>query len=416
MSSFEWMPDLAAALDELVPVGDSSRADWQDVVARVDKRRLLQQRGRRRPHWSLRLAVVVALLFLLLAGVATATYLLVRSNGDIALGGDVGKLLVVDPNGPGLHAVAGCAAWHPGEGQCLVEQPAWSPDGTRVAFVRGRYGGMPLHFSLYVAAADGTGVRRLALCGECGQFTVGQHLGWSPDGKWIAFSRDNGRQESLWVTAATGGTPRRLTECLAACRGDYKPGWSPDGRQLVFERLGTTAKPGGIYTIRADGSGLRLIAKGGQDPVWSPDGHRVAFDDSSGIEVVNRDGSHLRPLTPGRWRRGEIPPRDPAWSPDGRRLVYFATPGPGPQESFRAEVWTMNGDGSGRERLYRSGWRLIYWAPPIWSPDGRMIAFSVANDPAAGGTFVINADGTGLRRLSSFAFTEELSWQTRPKG
>jgi Tol biopolymer transport system component len=71
----------------------------------------------------------------------------------------------------------------------------------------------------------------------------------------------------------------------------------------------------------------------------------------------------------------------------------------------------MNADGSNKERLYHSGCCIGIYAPPIWSPDGRLIAFS-AN--SAGGTFVINADGSGLRRLSPIT-SRDLSWQQRPR-
>jgi Tol biopolymer transport system component len=89
--------------------------------------------------------------------------------------------------------------------------------------------------------------------------------------------------------------------------------------------------------------------------------------------------------------------------------VFFKTPGR--REHYRAEVWTINADGSGKERLYHSGCCVGIWAPPIWSPDGHKIAFS-AN--SAGGTFVMNADGTGLRRLSRDTYYE-LSWQRIPR-
>ena len=71
----------------------------------------------------------------------------------------------------------------------------------------------------------------------------------------------------------------------------------------------------------------------------------------------------------------------------------------------------MNGNGSAKQRLYRSGCCVGDWAGPIWSPDGRMIAFSA---DSAGGTFVINADGSGLRRLSPTT-SSGLSWQRRPR-
>jgi hypothetical protein len=79
MSSLDWAPELAAALDELVPLDDSSSATWDDVVARVNRRRRLRL-WPSRPRRRLRLAIVVALLLLLLAGVATATYLALRSS------------------------------------------------------------------------------------------------------------------------------------------------------------------------------------------------------------------------------------------------------------------------------------------------------------------------------------------------
>jgi len=405
MSRVDRVPGLSAALDELVPVVDGSRADWNDVVARADTRRKLWfGRGRSRSR-RLRLAIVVALLFLLLAGAATATYLLLRGNGKIVFQGSFGTLLVANPNGPGLRAIARCAAGRP---SCAIFEPAWSRDGGRLAFVRGRCCDFPLgrrrdsDMSLYVAAADGRAARRLASCGNCGVQYQGQHLGWLPNGRWIAFTRRGPTwQESLWVVAAAGGRLHRLTDCRALC-ADVQPTWSPNGRLLAFQR--ETPAGSTIYIVRPDGSGLTRIASGA-DPEWSPDGSRIAFDDKGRIEIAKADGSPVRLVFAGTPATG---PGAPSWSPDGRKLVFFTTPGrPG---HFRLEVWTMNADGSGKERLYRSGCCTGYGAPPIWSPDGRLIAFS---DSAAGGTFVINADGSGLRRLSPIT-SSDLSWQQRP--
>lgn len=418
MSSLEWMPDLAAALDEFVPLDGSSRADWHDVVARTHKRHTLLQIGRRRPHWSPRLAIVLALLVLLLVGCATVTYLLLRGNGGIAFEGNAGRLLIVAPDGSQLQGDVACS--QPRHFACLIKEPAWSPDGTRVAFVAGGY---TPGFSLYVAAADGTGVRKLARCESCGVLSDGNKLAWSPNGRWIVFNRDANHQDSLWIVASTGGTPHRLSRCRRC--GDDRPAWSPNGRLLLFQRADGSALSGySLYTIRPDGSHVTKIRSNAADAAWSPDGHRIAFDtirflrrkdgslywDQGGIAVVDADGSHPRLLTPGRWARGRSP-SDPAWSPDGRKLAFIRVPVGGsslrPYSGSKEEIWTMSADGSDKKRLYHARTGDTYSAPPIWSPDGQLIAFG------SSGIFVINADGTGLKKISP-VFVQQLSWQPRP--
>ena len=152
-----------------------------------------------------RLAIVIALILLLLAGVATATYLVVRGNRGVTFS-DQFRLLVVNPNGPGLRVAVSCPPHRP---HCSIGTPVWSPDGRRVAFTRGWAGGMtkPTYMSVYVAAASGNDAKRVAPCGGC----LG-HLAWSPDGRWIAFNRDSKGESSLWVVAAavanhTGSPP-----------------------------------------------------------------------------------------------------------------------------------------------------------------------------------------------------------------
>jgi TolB protein len=406
MSSLDWSPELAAALDRAVPLGDASRADWSAVVARARRGRMAVWRSKR-PR-GLRLAIVVALIFLLLTGAATATYLLVRDNGALVFGSRFGQLLIVDPDRPGLRTIEACAHT---KSSCAIAEPVWSPDGTRLAFVGGS-GDAPMqkrHMFLYVAAAEGGPPRRLASCGSCGARWNGR-LAWSPDSKRITFTRGaaHALQESLWTISAAGGYPHRLTRCRRCV--DAQPAWSPNGRVLAFIRA-AGLYTSGLYTIRADGSGLTKIARDAvNEPAWSPGGHWIAFGRPGGFAVASAHSFRDQRLYFAGTHGTGVIATNPAWSPDGRKFVFFRTPGR--PMHFRVEVWTMNVDGSDLKRLYRSDCCSRFEASPIWSPDGRMIAFSASS---AGGTFVMNADGSDLRRLST-RVSSSLSWQRTPKG
>lgn len=334
-------------------------------------------------------------------GAATAAGLLGRGNGDVAFAYG-GSLLAVNPSDPGvLRGIASCPQ---GVG-CTIDEPTWSPNGRKLAFVQGAFAvNHPSHMLLYVIA-NGEGPRRLASCGSCSRGWASQPLAWSPNGKWIAFSRDGFRtgKETLWIVAAAGGKPHRLTHCRSRC-DDANPSWSPNGHRLVYERFtrGSTR----LYTIRRNGSHQTKISPG-EDPQWSPDGLRIAFEDSRGIEVANADGTGVHLLFA---QTGGAGPGVPSWSPDGRKLVFFNTPG-GPS-AYTAEVWTMNADGTDQHRLYHSGCCVGDWAAPIWSPDGTMIAFSA---DSAGGTYIVNADGTGLKQLTPKNASLTMSWQQLPR-
>jgi Tol biopolymer transport system component len=320
-------------------------------------------------------------------------------NGEIALVRD-NALIAVRPDGAGRRQLTAC----PGpRGDCNFGTFSWSPDGRLLAFLAGHFGGAFTveNLSLYTIGADGSTPRLLARCGDCNPW---QELSWSPGGRRIVFSADNG----LFVVNVSSGLLRRLDVPPAQQTAMDGPGagttatLSPNGSTIAF------AAGNELYTVSKNGSGLSRIADrpGILDPKWSPDGTKLAFDAGDNVYVVDADGTHLKLLLDGTVGSG---PGVPAWSPNGRRILYFYTPGSPNQ--FRGEVWSMKADGSDRRRLYAGSCCVGYWRPPIWSPDGRWIVVSGATDES--GIEVMDARGTHRRKLLDVPSVT--AWQPLPR-
>ena len=275
---------------------------------------------------------------------------------------------------------------------------AWSPDGRKIAFVSDRDAdGSSVARNIYVMNADGSGVERLTLFGIVGW---ADQPAWSPDGRRIAFhAREHGNAVGVYVMNADGSGVERLTYSDAT---DENPVWSPDGRRIAF----VSARDGDyeIYVMNADGSGVERLTYStyyGKDanmrsydhePAWSPDGRRIAFvsgrDGNHEIYVMNADGSGVERLTffgGMSWATW-----GPAWSPDGRGIAFSWQ-----RRNGGWEIYAVNADGSG-------GGCLAYSSDqPAWSPDGRRLAFGSGQYGDGWGIYAMNADGSGVERLTS---------------
>ena len=173
--------------------------------------------------------------------------------------------------------------------------PAWSPDGSRIAFHADTNG----DFDIWVMNVDGSGLTNLT-----NDPAEDQYPAWSPDGKKIAFaSTRDGGQYDVYVMSADGLGPTNLTRNPAR---DRYPIWSPDGTQLTFNTdrpavEGGSAGKQDIYIMNADGSGLENITRtprydeGLAD--WSPDGRRVVLYSE---QQHNKD-IHIVDLQTGKW-------------------------------------------------------------------------------------------------------------------
>ena len=241
--------------------------------------------------------------------------------------------------------------------------------------------------------ADGSDDRRLLRNPVASILTT---PAWSPDGTRIAYADGGGGTRQIYVANADGSNRQLVTPPIASFRGDLsQPSWSPDGSTLVFRR--TVANPrgddwSGLYEIAADGSDTptRVPEALGNafDPVFSPDGRQIAWRTGSQIYVVDRDGSNFRTVytPPG--------PRDPdfrmiapglAWHPSDDRLLFTTTedsevvascPGETPVPHQLRRMWTVDLDGENLHPV--TPLPAVLGRQPgeaRWSPDGERIVF-----------------------------------------
>lgn len=264
---------------------------------------------------------------------------------------------------------------------------ALSPLTGVIAFQRG-YGGVP--------AAE---ICRLDLASSITTcLALGRAPAWSPDGSKIAFL--SGDPPDIYVMNADGSGAVNLTNSPEGEFGGVA--WSPDGQKIAYTvRVNVAAYDWDVFVMNADGSNrVNLTANPAADFAsdWSPDGSTIAFDsDREGVSrpyLMNSDGSNVRRLS------DDDQVGLGSWSPDGSKIVFVTA------RDGNAEIYVANADGTGAVNLTRDPARDVY---PAWSADGTQIVFSSwRGTPSRGDPphdiYVMNADGSGVRRITA---TEE---------
>jgi Tol biopolymer transport system component len=279
------------------------------------------------------------------------------------------------------------------------ESSAVAPEG-RIAFTSYRDG----NGEIYVMDAAGTWLDRLTH-----DPAHDIHPAWSPDGTRIAFASDRhkrGRDYDLYAMNADGSGVVHLTDDP---RDETEPSWSPDGARIAFvinfwPRPFPFAKVPWIYVMNADGTDVNALTSRNYEfaPSWSPDGAKIAFSRTPGNErnpdiyVTDADGFPGERLT-------DDPAGDygPNWSPDGTKIAFSS------DRDGHLDLYVMNTDGTGVTQLTDDSAKD---GLPTWSPDGTHLAF-VSNRDGNNEIYVMGADGMGVTRLTDDpAADEALVW------
>ena len=258
---------------------------------------------------------------------------------------------------------------------------------------------------VYTVDPDGTDQQLVFNNSEVGQ--------WSPDGTRIVLVTQLGPPEVLLFNPDNGSTvdfglPDNLYPDLAL----FCTVWSPDGARLACEGQGQTDPSlTGVYTLRAsDGGDLQRVTS---DPTgddcpsdYSPNGKRLvitrANETTYEIDTVKLDGSGMKQITPDgmdfNFCNGN-------WSQQRNDIVFSAHV---PNGDYHSSVWVVHFNGAGLRQLPIAGPcggpfsdPATYGCfSPVWSPDGRKIAFGRNQDDDQRDLYTVNADGSGLFQVT----------------
>jgi TolB protein len=271
---------------------------------------------------------------------------------------------------------------------------------------------------LFTIASDGSDRKRLtALTTGADPFVALEDPDWSPDGSKIAFDSDAGGNVHIFTVNADGSG---LTQVTSGNGFEFTPSWSPDGTHIAVlaaedaQPLGVSildVATGALTPVTANPYGLFDV-----EPQYSPDGSQITFtrakkfDHGGGqtaVFVVNVDGSNLRQLTPWGMNAAESD-----WSPDGSKIAFNDS-----DDRFKsASIYVVNPDGTGLTKLTQDQDAGSF--RPCWSPAGDKIVFTrVAFGPKGGpfDLYTMNPDGTDVTPLTQTPdYENQADWGTHP--
>lgn len=251
-------------------------------------------------------------------------------------------------------------------------------------------------YAIYVVQADGSGLTRVV--GEASQ------PAFSSDGQEIAFHSWRGDRLGLQVVSAQGGEMADII--IGTSIEDGAPSWSQDGTKIAFASNKEVDRKWRIYISWLAGTGGPLELRLGESPDWSPSGDQIAYrgcderGGNCGIYIMDENGANPTRLTT------DASDNAPVWSPDGKRVAFMSA------QDGNWEVYVVN---LANPRPRRLTTNPANDGLPAWSPDGQRIAFLSDRD-GIWAIHLMNSDGSDQRQLVPTGGTyedwlsEQISW------
>lgn len=294
--------------------------------------------------------------------------------------------------------------------------PVWSPDGARIAWLRAAEHSTGVFVS---ESQPGSPQTQITTLYQNRIEAVGRHLDWSPDGKYLAAADKKSQDEpfSIVLIEVATGHKVQFSNPSPGTVGDSNPQFSPDGRTIAFIR-GISSGVDDVWIKRMGEAEARRITEDKRYIIslgWSADGNSLLFSS-------NRAGNHAL------WRvayQGGTPERvanvasnasDPVFSRDGKLMAFS-------QFYMDTNIWTIDLRTGLRKKAIAS---TQYDASPSFSPDGSQVAFRSSRS-GMGEIWISAADGRNARQLTSMGNTltgspawspdgRRIAFDSRPEG
>src|SRR6185312_17279087 len=252
----------------------------------------------------------------------------------------------------------------------LYGDVALSPDGAHLAWVQST--AATTSKQTYIRETSGNAPAKLVKLSSTGERTDFDPW-WSPDSKTLAFfsSADKKDQRQLWTVDADGSDAKKITNLSGYAA---RPRWSHNGKQIAF-----------LYIEGAGGGGPLMAAP-------TTTGVIDTAIHNQRIALLNVASGQLRQVSPENLHIYDFD-----WSPDDKKFVATAAPGPGDNNWWIAQIYTIDIAKGNATSIYKPSLQV---AVPRWSPDGKALAFieGLMSDEGfhGGDLFTISADGRDL--------------------